>query len=238
MFPFKDFRPISLSSFILKTLDRPVDLHIKTLLQQPVSIFKFLLIHLLEELEKLDCRVIAYASDVALMVKGALYDLTQRYLNMVINQAVRSGLAVHPSKTELVFFTRKYKIPDAGHPFVGDQRLQLSNKGKYLGLILDGKLSQRPNIEERTRKVSAALYCCGGALERYGVVKSIMETQSGGTHLRRLPHIAKQLKREQRAALIGISEALPPTPKLELNVMQNIAPVDIADKTVAARTAI
>ena len=61
----------------------------------------------------------------------------------------------------MVSFTRRYKI--------GGSRLQPVDKVKYLELILDRKLSWRPNIEKKVKKASVALYCCKGAIgKRWG----------------------------------------------------------------------
>jgi len=50
------------------------------------------------------------------------------------------GLEVNPEKTELVIFTREYKIPNLTLPKLHQTRLTLINQAKYLGVILDKKL--------------------------------------------------------------------------------------------------
>jgi len=57
------------------------------------------------------------------------------------------------AKTELVIFTRNYKIPK-----LHQTCLTLSNQTKYLGVILDKKLHWTDNILERTRKAAIALF--------------------------------------------------------------------------------
>jgi len=66
------------------------------------------------------------------------------------------GLGVNPEKTELVIFTRKYKIPNLILPKLHQTRLTLSNQAKYLGVILDKKLLWTDNILDRTRKAAIA----------------------------------------------------------------------------------
>ena len=66
---------------------------------------------------------------MVLMVKG-------KFLNVVSNWANRSGLAVNPSKTEMILFTRRCKIPNVALPSFGGLRLQPVDK-----LILDRKLT-------------------------------------------------------------------------------------------------
>lgn len=86
---------------------------------------------LLKELEERVClanEVIAYAHDVALLVKekflNTVYDHTQGYLNVVTKWADRSRVAINLNKTELVLFTKRYKIPDVFLLLLGASSLQ------------------------------------------------------------------------------------------------------------------
>jgi len=55
-------------------------------------------------------------------------------------------LRINPEKTELVLFTRKYKVPNLTLPKLHQKRLTLRNHAKYLGVILDKKLHWTDNI--------------------------------------------------------------------------------------------
>jgi len=76
------------------------------------------------------------------------------------------GLGVNPEKTELVLFTRKYKVPILVPPKLHQTRLTFSNQAKYLGVILDKKLLWTDNILDRTRKAAIALFACKKAIGR------------------------------------------------------------------------
>jgi len=76
------------------------------------------------------------------------------------------GLGVDPEKTELVLFTRKYKVPNLVLPKLQQTRLALSNQAKYLGVILDKKLLWTDNILDRTRIAAIALFACKQAIGR------------------------------------------------------------------------
>ncbi len=82
---------------------------------------------LVEKLDENGSRVIAYADDVPLMFEGKFrnttYELTQGYLSIVSNWAAENDLSINPSKTELVLFNRKYKIPEAHVPLMEGTRL-------------------------------------------------------------------------------------------------------------------
>lgn len=57
-----------------------------------------------------------------------------------------SVLAIKPLKTELILFTRKYKIPRVFLPSAADAPLVFSDRVKYLELNLDRELTWKPNI--------------------------------------------------------------------------------------------
>jgi hypothetical protein len=51
------------------------------------------------------------------------------------------GLSVNPDKTGLVAFTRKTKLPGFFKPQLFGVKLRLSGSVKYLGVILDSRLT-------------------------------------------------------------------------------------------------
>lgn len=206
---------------------------------------------LLNTLDLGGCRVTAYADDVALLVRGkhldTLSELMQSYLTDISRWAIRCGLAVNSSKTELVLFTRKHRIPEFRTPQLDGTSLVVSESVKYLGLILDRKLNWGPNLDERVKKAEVALYCCKQAIgKRWGlspravlwiftaIVRPIL--LYGCTFWWKAVEkisIARKLDRIQRIALVGTTGALGSTPTLALNVILNLLPPDIAAKRSA-----
>ena len=116
------------------------------------------------ELGNRGVKVVAYADDVVILVSGmfldVISDIMTSALKTLSDWATGSGLGVNPSKTELVLFTTKTKIPGFRLPRLQGCELQLSNNAKYLGIILDAKLSWNLNIEHRVRKATVAFYTC------------------------------------------------------------------------------
>jgi len=112
---------------------------------------------------------VAFADDVVLLVIGPFLDtisnLMEGALIKLSDWAKSCGLGVNPTKTELMLFTKKTKILNFNLPRLNGQRLKLSHKAKYLGVILDPKLSWKLNIEERVRKACTA-YSNGGCIHR------------------------------------------------------------------------
>lgn len=207
---------------------------------------------LLLKLDRADCQVVAYADDIAIICTGIdLNELSTRttgLLNVISNWTANNGLSLNPSKTELILFSRKYKIPAFEPPSVNGVQLQLTGQVKYLGIILDRKLSWKPNVEERVRKASVALYCCKGAIgKRWGLSPRItmwiytamvrpillygIVVWYGSVHRK---YILNSLMKIQRSALISVSGAMRTTPGLALSAMFNICTPDIMAESAAA----
>jgi len=126
---------------------------------------------LLSILEEAGTKVVAYADDVVILVHTpkfpqTLCNLMETALSTLSRRTAVCGLGVNPEKTELVIFTRKYKIPNLTLPKLYQTRLTLCNQAKYLGVILDKKLHWTDNILDRTRKATIALFACKKAIGR------------------------------------------------------------------------
>jgi hypothetical protein len=67
--------------------------------------------------------------------------LMQWALNSVEEWCDGHGLSVNPDKTGLVAFTRRRKLPGFFEPRLFGKILRLSESAKYLGVILDAKVT-------------------------------------------------------------------------------------------------
>jgi len=103
--------------------------------------------------------VVAYADYVVILLQGkfpqTLCNLMWTALSTISRWTAVCGMGVNPEKTELVLFTRNYKIPNLILQKLHQTRPTLSNQAKYLGVILDKKLLWTDNILDRTRKAAA-----------------------------------------------------------------------------------
>ena len=87
-------------------------------------------------------------------------ELSQKALDTLSIWARSKGLDVNPRKREMVLFTRRTKIPDFRRPTLNEVQPEMRPYAKYLGVILDGRLSWKLNLEERTYKANKAFYAC------------------------------------------------------------------------------
>jgi len=87
---------------------------------------------LLSLLEETGTKVVAYADDVVILLQGkfpqTLCNLMETALSTLSRWTAVCGLGVNPEKTELVLFTRKYKIPNLILPKLHQTRLTLSKQ--------------------------------------------------------------------------------------------------------------
>jgi len=61
-------------------------------------------------------------------------------LGISAKTTIEIGLGVNPSKTELIVFTNRYKIPQLNPPTLNNCNLSSSDHARYLGLVLDKRL--------------------------------------------------------------------------------------------------
>ena len=119
---------------------------------------------LLTELEEKGCRVIAYADDIVITATGrfpdTVRDLVQGSLNDLTIWSEKCGLSINPQKTESIVFIKKQKIPHIKPLKINGVSIPFVEETRYLGLILDRKLTWKANIICRVKKASTALYVC------------------------------------------------------------------------------
>ncbi|XP_055858922.1 retrovirus-related Pol polyprotein from type-1 retrotransposable element R1 isoform X1 [Episyrphus balteatus] len=201
--------------------------------------------NILVKLERSGVKAVAYADDLVVLVSGkflpVISEMTDTALRKVSNWATSCGLGVNQSKTELMLFTTKTKIPAFPLPQLNGQILSLSSSAKYLGVILDTKLSWKLNIEERVRKASIAFYACSKTFGKKWGLKSKMILWTYTAVVRPIltygaivwwPALNKayninKLKKIQRTASVGTTGALRSCPTEALNVLLHLLPIDL-----------
>jgi len=101
---------------------------------------------------------VAYADDVAIIFNGkypqTLCDLMTAKLKILSEWTIAIGLGVNPSKTKLVLFTNRYKIPQLNPPILNNCNLSFIDHSRYLRLVLEKRLKWGLNNQERTKRAT------------------------------------------------------------------------------------
>ncbi|MBV2145647.1 MAG: hypothetical protein KTM48_02865, partial [Wolbachia endosymbiont of Pissodes strobi] len=104
----------------------------------------------------------AYADDGLVMITGkfvrTVCERMQVACRIVQGWCEENGLSVNPGKTELILFTRKRNLTGFIHPILYQTRLSLSQQVKYLGVILDSKLTWKAYVEQVVNKTTAIMW--------------------------------------------------------------------------------
>ncbi|KAL7725088.1 hypothetical protein ACLKA6_016161 [Drosophila palustris] len=211
---------------------------------------------LLCDIEGGGCQLVAYADDVAMIFTGkypqTLCDLMTVKLSNLAAWADKCGLGVNPDKTELVLFTRRYKVPTLIPPKLKNSALSFSDSAKYLGLVLDKKLDWNQSTHDRCRKATIALYTCRKAIGiKWGMSPYIVRWLYTAIIRPILLYgilvwwpalsrqsIKKQINKVQRMAEICITGALNTTPNDALDAILNFPPIQLTSQAVATLAAI
>lgn len=114
------------------------------------------------DIPQTNCEVAMFADDTAILKSARLF----RQINNSLRDATNAfssyfndwKINVNPSKTQLVFFTRRRtrQLPNQPFSFQG-HTIEWGSQGKYLGLILDKRLTMKPHVEAVIGKTQAVV---------------------------------------------------------------------------------
>jgi hypothetical protein len=76
----------------------------------------------------------------------------QDALNVVVQWAVKEGQNISPHKTAIVSFTSRRKIEHLGPLILHGKELKMLGEVKYLGVILDSKLTWNQHLQKTIKK--------------------------------------------------------------------------------------
>ena len=101
---------------------------------------------------------VGYADDIVILIKGKceeiLPDILERGLNTAKRWCEEKSLRVNPTKTEIVIFTRKYKLKSCRQIRFCGQRIPYAERVKYLRVYLNMKLKWNIHFEARHESTS------------------------------------------------------------------------------------
>jgi len=105
-----------------------------------------------------------YADDICLLAVGkfpnTVSGLIQWALHTIESWCGGLSLSVNPDKTGLVAFTRKRKLTGFFEPRQFGKTLQRSMSVKYLGVILDSRLTWKEHVDAKVKKAQNSMWEC------------------------------------------------------------------------------
>lgn len=203
-----------------------------------------------------DARLYAqgYSDDVVVLLEGfdlgTLCNLMQGALTRVQRWCDDQQLSVNPRKTEAVLFTHKRKLEGFHQLTLYGQRLELTPQVKFLGVILDNKLSWKAHIEHKYKKATAALWQCRRAVGKtwgltpkvaywmYTMIIRPMVSYAAVVWWPRTELVTAKAKlgRIQRLGCLNVTGAIRTTPTAALEVLLDLPPLDLYVRCEAMAT--
>ena len=195
----------------------------------------------------------AYADDVTFMIEGIDPDTlrikTLDVLRSIDKWVSERGLSLNPQKTDLMMVThrRKYnmgKLTFNGYPLV------LKKEVRYLGVILDSRLSWKPHCELKSRQCMKALQMCRRAVgDTWGLSPQSMRwiytaiirpmlfyaAIVWAHKVQGNKYLEAKLTRIQRVAGMMIFGAFRTTPTAAIEKLADLTPVNIRVRQEATR---
>jgi ribonuclease HI len=186
-----------------------------------------------------------YADDIAIIVRGkypdTLSDIMQTACNDVERWCEEQNLSVNPKKTNFIIFTRKRKLEGLRNPILFGERLELVDQVKYLGVILDTKLTWNNHLDYVIKKAKTALCCCRRAMGQtwglspkvsmwmYRAIVRPIVTYASIIWWTKTQQVTAQtkLRQLQRQACLAVTGAMSTTPTRSLEVILNLPPLHL-----------
>ena len=206
---------------------------------------------LLKWLSKQGVFVQGYADDGVILIigriLGTLCDIAQRTLKGVEKWCRERRLSVNPGKTEMVLFTKRYKIEGMKPIIFYNQELACSKQVKYLGVILDSKLNWKAHVDAKCQKAIVAFaqlrrttgktwgHSPKIAYWLYTMVIRPMLCYAAVIWWPRVTYITveKQLEHVQRLSCLLITGAMRTTPTAALELIIGLTPITVYIKQEA-----
>jgi len=102
-----------------------------------------------------------FADDICLLAVGKFPNTVSRLIPWALHtvEMLRGGLglSVNPDKTGLVTFTRRRKLTGFFEPQLFGKTLQSSMSVKYLGVILDSRLTWKEHVNVKVKKAQNSM---------------------------------------------------------------------------------
>ena len=216
--------------------------------------------------DRIPCDLQGFADDLALLAcletpakKGVqgfdadtLREMTQKSLNSINDWCVESGLKLSTLKTHSVMFTWRRNWNFSKPLKVNDTVIEMKDSTKFLGVILDSKLTWNTHIENQCKKAKGILMQCRRAIgPLWGFTPKTMKWIYTAVVRPLLTYAATiwlngMYKKKnltlfnsvQRLGNILVTGALPSSPGTALNIITGTIPIDLLIEEEAAKGAL
>ena len=208
----------------------------------------------LTRLEKAGIYCQGYSDDGVILVEGqdlgTVCGLVQTGLQLVSRWCGAKGLAINPRKTELVLFTKSRSRAGFRAPRLGGVDLKLADQVKFLGVIIDSKLTWKQHIQTKSLKAVKALWLARRALGKtwgltpqltlwlYKAIVRPIVTYAAVVWWARveLDTAKAALGRVQRLACLSITGAMRTTPTAAMEMLLGLNPLWVEVRATAMAT--
>ncbi len=211
---------------------------------------------LLHELQGKHLYTQAYADDIAGVVVGidpaTLYTQAQTIINKAVRWGHGCGLKFSKAKTEAVMFTRRRAWHTTQTLKIEGSTITPSPRAKYLGIMIDAKLTYKDHVEMQVKKATAALVQTRRLVGKtWGLTPKMTKwiyktmimpiltygslTWIGGIQTKKSQ---MRLGRLQRLACMLITSAYPSTPTAALEMLTGLLPLDLVLTREAIMTSV
>ena len=196
-----------------------------------------------------------YADDLVIVIRGSdegtISSLIQQALNVVKRWCDEKGLCVNPSKTTIVPFTNRHKTERLREPFLNGMRISFEKEVKYLGVILDKRLTWNQHLVGMKGRVRISMWNTNRLCKSTWGLKPSMTLYLYTAIVRPMityashvwwPKVRQRKARAnlqslQRQACVNTTRAMRSAPTSALEVLLNLPPLDIYIESVARNTA-
>jgi hypothetical protein len=185
------------------------------------------------------CQIIAYADDIAISVPGnnrkEIEDQSKKCLEIVEQWASENKLELSTTKSEYVVFGQTINRNPTCKIY--GRQIKRTNAFKYLGIILDHKLTFQPHIAYVTGKVKKIFNAIRRLCRSTFGLKSIQNIYEGVTipivtygceiwgHRVSLARFERKLNETQRACLLALCHSFPTVSCDALCVVTGLPPL-------------
>jgi len=118
-----------------------------------------------------------YAYNIVIIVQGkfahTVREIMQEALNVVVKWAVKEVLNISPHKTAIVPFTNRRNTEGLGPLTLCGEKFAVLDRVKYLGVILDSKLTWNQHLQKIVNKVQTTFAVVRRTQGKNGVLELI-----------------------------------------------------------------